>query len=96
MILIALTALLLLLVLLLTTRLAHGLAILLLAIKTSALVRSLLAILQLKVDAKSMGQVAPHTMTVVCLEQVVLVNSNIQTQTDTPLLPSFHPHFLIK
>jgi len=71
-----------LLALLLTSMLAHGLPILQLAIKISALVPSLLAILQLQVDVKSMGQVASHTMTVVCLEQVVLVMSNIRTQND--------------
>jgi len=81
-----LTALPLVLVVLSTTMLAHSLSMLLLAIKMSALVPSLLVLLQLQVDVKSMVQLALPPMPVACLKLVVLVLSTLQAQMVTSLL----------
>lgn len=77
---------LLLLVLLLTTRLAHGLPLHLLATKMSALVPSLLALLQLLVDARLMAQLALPPMPVAYSSLVVLVLSTLPAQTATSSL----------
>jgi hypothetical protein len=71
---------------LLTIRLAHGLPILLLATKMFALVPSLLAKLHLKLDAPSLLQLVLPPMPVACLKPVVLVLSSLLAQTDTSLL----------
>ena len=81
-ILIALTALPLLFVILLIIMLVPGLPINLLAIKMSALVPSLLVLLQLQVDAKSMVQIALPPMPAAILMSVVLVLPTLLTQTD--------------